>query len=106
MIAKKYFDTLEVNKVTDRKLRNKITLEGSEEIILSDDNLVSEELNSFFQNATKSLNINENSYIVASSSSITDPVDKAINIYKKQSIILLNKQKLENVDHFSFKVVL
>ena len=36
-----------------RKLENKITLEDSEENILSDDTLVSEELNNFFQNATK-----------------------------------------------------
>ena len=62
-----------------RKFANKITLEDSEKNILSDDTLVSEELNNFFQNAIKTLNINENSYIVDSSSSITDPVDKAIN---------------------------
>ena len=54
--------------------------------ILSDDTLVSEELNNFFQNAIKTLNINENSYIVDSSSSITNPVDEA-----------------KNVGHFSFK---
>ena len=73
--------------------------------ILSDDTLVSEELNNFFQNAIKTLNINENSYIVDSSSSITDPVDKAINTYKNHPSILLIKQKLENVDRFSFKDV-
>ena len=87
------------------KFANKITLEDSEENILSDDTLVSEELNNFFQNAIKTLNINENSYIVDSSSSITDPVDKAINTYKNHPSILLIKQKLENVDHFSFKEV-
>ena len=43
---------------------NKITLDNSEQNSLSDDNLVSEELNNFFQNVTKALNINENSYIV------------------------------------------
>ena len=42
---------------------NKITLDNSEQNSLSDDNLVSEELNNFFQNVTKALNINENSYI-------------------------------------------
>ena len=117
---KKYFDTLNVNKVTDnkafwkniqplfsenRKFANKITLKNSEKNTLSDDTLVSEELNDFFENATKTLNINENSYIVGSSSSITDPVDKAISTYKNHSSILLIKQKLENVDHFSFKEV-
>ena len=118
--CKKYFDTLDVNKITDkkafwkniqplfsekRKFANKITLEDSEENILSDDTLVSEKLDTFFQNAIKTLNINENFYIVDSSSSITDPVDEAINTYKNHPSILLIKQKLENVDHFSFKVV-
>ena len=117
---KKYFDTLDVNKITDnkafwkniqplfsekRKFANKITLEDSEKNILSDETLVSEEQKVFFENATKTLNINENSYIVDSSSSITDPVDKAINTYKNHPSILLIKQKLENVDRFSFKDV-
>ena len=116
----KYFNTLDVNKITDnkafwkniqplfsekRKFTNKIILEDSVENILSDDTLVSEKLNNFFQNATKTLNINENSYIVDSSSSITDPVDKAINTYKNHPSILLINQILENVDHFSFKEV-
>ena len=86
-----------------KKFANKITLGGSGENILSDDTLVSEELNNFFQNATKNLDINGNSYIVDSSSSITDPVDKAISTYKNHPSILLVKKKLENVDHFSFK---
>ena len=86
-----------------RKFANKITLEDSEENILTDDTLVSEELNNFFQNATKVLNINENSNIVDSSFSITDTVDKAINTYKNHPSILLIIQKLENVDNFTFK---
>ena len=76
-----------------------------EENIKSVDTLVAEELNNFFKNATKTLNINENSYIVDSSSSIIDPVDKAINKYKNHPSILLMKEKLENVDQISFKVV-
>ena len=65
---KKYFDTLNVNKITNnkafrknieplfsekRKFANKITLEESEKNILSDDTLVSEELNNFFQKQQK-----------------------------------------------------
>ena len=111
---KKYFNTLDVNKITGnkalwkniqplfsekKKFANKTTLEDSEENI-SDDTLVLQELKNFFQNATKALNINENSYIVDSSSSITDPLDKAINTYKNHPSVLLMKQKLENVDHF------
>ena len=49
------------------------------------------------------LNINENSYIVDSSSSMNDPVDKAINTYENHPNILLIKQKLKNV--VSFKEV-
>ena len=79
------------------KFANKIIFEDNEQ-----NNVVSQELNNFFQNATKTVNINENSYIVDLSSSITDPVDKAINANKKHPSILLIKQKLENVDHFSF----
>ena len=116
----KYFNTLDVNKITDnkafwkniqplfsekRKFTNKIILEDSVENILSDDTLVPEKLNNFFQNATKTLNINENSYVVDSSSSITDPVHKGINTYKNHPNILLFKQKLGNMDHFSFKEV-
>ena len=65
---KKYFDTLDVNKITDkkafwkniqplfsekRKFANKITLEDSEKNILSDETLVSEELNNFFSKCNK-----------------------------------------------------
>ena len=57
----------------------------------------------FFKNPTKTLNINENSYIVDSVSSIIGPVDQAINTYKNHDSILITKQKLENVHHFSFK---
>ena len=88
-----------------RKFANKVTLEDSKKNILSDDTLVSEELNIFFQNAAKTLNINKNSYIVDSSSSITNPVDEAINTYKNPLSILLIKQKLDNVDHFSFNEI-
>ena len=88
-----------------RKFTSKITFEDSEEDIISDDTLVSEELNNLFQNATVTLNVNENSYIVNSScSNITAPVDKDIT-YKNYSSILLMKQELENMDHFSFKEV-
>ena len=65
-----------------RKFGNKITLEDSEENILSDDTLLLQEPNNFFQNTTKTLNVNKNSYIVDSSSSITDPAEKATNTYE------------------------
>ena len=118
---KKYFDTLDVNKITDnktfwkniqtlssekRKFAHKITHEDREENIISDDTLVSVELNNCFENLTKTIKINENTYIVDSHSNVIDPVDKVINTYKNHPSILLIKQELENVDHFSFQEVL
>ena len=104
---KNYCNTLDAKKITDnkafrknvqppfsgkRKFANKITLEDSEENIISDDALVSEELNNYFQNATKTLKISENLYIVDSSFSMTNLVDKANNAYKNhRSILLKNK---------------
>ena len=68
-ILKKFFDTLDVNKITDnktfwenmqplfpekRKFSNRIILEDSEENIISDNTSVSEELNNFcFQKCNK-----------------------------------------------------
>ena len=61
----------------------------------SDNTLVSEELNSCFQNATKSLNINENLDIVDSSFSINNSVDKEIEPFKSHPSILPIKQKID-----------
>ena len=46
-----------------RKTSNKIILVGDNDTIISDDQSVSEELNTFFKNATKRLKIQQNSYI-------------------------------------------
>ena len=51
---------------------------GDNENIISDDKLVSEKLNSFFQNATKTLNIIENSYLMNNANEVLDLVDKAV----------------------------
>ena len=59
----------------------------------------------FFSKNTTKWNINGKWYIADFSSSITDPVDKAVKTYKNHSIILLMKQILENMNHFSFKEV-
>ena len=49
---------------------------------MSEEHVVSEELNNFFKNKTKRLQINENPYIIDKQSDITDPIFKAINKYK------------------------
>ena len=51
------------NLFSMRMISNKVTLVGNKENIIFDDHLVSEELNNFFENATRSLEINKNSHI-------------------------------------------
>ena len=53
-----------------RKISNKITLVDDNDTIVSDDQSISEELTTFFKNATKSLNIRQNSYLTDESNEI------------------------------------
>ena len=63
----------------NRKIRNKLALVDENENIISEEHLVSEELNNFFKNATKNLQINKNPCITDEQSDIADPIIKAIN---------------------------
>ena len=57
---------------------------------------VAETLNIFFKNAVSTSGINENSYIVNNkSSTILDPVERAIKKYEILPSILLSKTKNE-----------
>ena len=67
---------------------------GDNENIISDDKLVSEELSNFFQNATKTLNKIENSYLTNNANEVLDPVDKAVFKYKNHPSILTIKNSL------------
>ena len=68
--------------------------------------MIAKELNKFFKNDVSTLNIAENSFITTSTSDdITDPIDKAIDIYQFYSSILLIQNYLKNHDVFSFKTV-
>ena len=87
------------------KIRNKIALFDDNENILSEEHLVSEKLNNFFKNATKSLQINENPYIIDEQSDVTDPILKAINKYKHHPSILLINSKLSSPEPFSFNKI-
>ena len=71
-------------------------------ITLADDNkesnifeihLVPEELNKFFENATKGSQINENSYIIDTGSNATNSVEKAINKYRNHSTVYLEQKE-------------
>ena len=64
--------------------------------------LISDELNNFFENATKALNVRENSYLTEKSE-LSDPVNKSISKYRNYPSILLIKDKMRNPTAFSFK---
>ena len=78
---------------------------GDNESIISDDKLVSEELNNFFENVTKTLNIIENSYLTNNANEVLDPVDKAVSKYKNHPSILTIKNSLGSTTPFSFNKV-
>lgn len=61
-----------------RKTSNKIILVGDNDTIISDNQSISEELNTFFKNATKRLKIQQNSYIKDEWNDIEDKVKKAV----------------------------
>ena len=65
-----------------RKISSKITLVDSKENTIFEEHLASEELNKFFENATRGLEINENSYINDTDSNEINSVKKAINKYR------------------------
>ena len=86
-------------------LRSQIKLTENDELIQNDDK-VAETLNTFFKNAVSTLDINENSYIVNNeSSTILDPVEKAIKKYEIHPSILLIKNKIGNEKSFKFEAI-
>ena len=109
-VRRRYFESLDPSNIVDsktlrenvqllssekRKISNKFTLVDKEDKIISEDSPVSEEINSFFQNSTQNLNINENSYIKDETNEYTDTVEKSIYKYVNHPSILLIKNNLE-----------
>ena len=88
-----------------RKISNKITLVDNKENTSFEDHLVSEELNKFFENATRGLEVNENSYIIDTDSNEINSVEKAINKYRNHPSVLLINRTLKNIPSFSFNKV-
>ena len=89
----------------NEKISNKITLVGNKGNAIFDDHLVSEKLNKFFENATRGLEINENSYIIDTDSNEINSVEKRINKYGNHTRVLLIKSRLKNIPSFSFNEV-
>ena len=85
-----------------RKISNKITLVNDSDTIVSDDQAIPEELNTFFKNATKTLSIRQNFYLTDESNEIEDQVEKAIFEYKNHPSIILNKNKITVPELFVF----
>ena len=81
--------------LTKTKDCNKITFVDNKENTIFDDHLVSEELNKFFKNATRGLEINKNSYIIDTDSNEINSVEKAINKYRNHPSVLLIKSTLK-----------
>ena len=68
-----------------------------------DDQSISEELNTCYKNATKSLNIQQHSYLTDESNEIEDQVKKAIIFkYKNTPSIILTKNKITVPELFAF----
>ena len=68
--------------LSDKDLQSsKITLIKNGKIISEDKELAST-FSSFFENAVKSLNISENSYLLSGTEGIDDPVDAAIKKFE------------------------
>ena len=70
------------------KLTIKRTLVDNKKNTIFDDHLVSEEFNNFFENATRSLEINENSYIIDTDSNEINSVEKAISKYHPSVLLI------------------
>ena len=71
-------------------------------MIVSGDQSMSEERNIFLKNATKSLNIRQNSYLTDKSNEIDDQVKKTIFRYKSHPSIMLIKNKITVLELFAF----
>ena len=117
---KKFFDNLSTSAVSDNKtfwnvrklfFTNKSTFGRNiklikKEEILKHDTEIAEELNRFFSNAVKSLNIAENTCITNRvSDNLKDPVARAIEKFKTRPSVQIIKDKIFQGNKFSFTEV-
>ena len=116
---KKYYNSLNINKITDNKqfwktIKPLLSEKGTmfvhinlvdNENIISEDRDVAETLNNFFENAVKSLDIKENWYVLSNTGESTDPVDIAINKFEHHPSILAIKGNVSFENTFIFSSV-
>ena len=101
---KKYFASFNSRRISDnkgfwkniqhffsekRRISSKTTLVDNKENNIVDNHFVSEELNKFFENPTRGLKINKNSYIIDTDSNEIKSAKKAINKYRNHPSVLL-----------------
>ena len=103
-----YYANLNLTKIKDnnrfwKTLKPSLTDKGintpeitliENQLIVNADVEVAETLNSFSSDATKSLHINENRYILNDTLDLTDPIDIALKMFESHPIILIIKVKV------------
>ena len=115
---KKFYANLNLTDITDNRKfwktikplfsnkepnKKKITLVKENEIISKDEE-ISETFNSFFKNAVKSLDIQENKYLLSITDGINDPIEFALKKYAVHPNVLNIKEAVSE-SRFSFKEV-
>ena len=115
---KKYYANLDLKNITDNKMfwstvkpfftdkrsqSSKITLVDGDKIV-SDDQEVSDKLNSFFKNAIESLEIGENKYLLNDTIGLNNPIDIAIKKFEDHPSILNIKENV-TASNFTFRPV-
>ena len=115
---KKYYNNLDIRKVTenrrfwetmkplfsektDSREINNLLIDGK---IVSEDGEIAENLNNYFANAVKSLEIQENRYLLIDTKHIPDPIDAAIKKYALHPSILKITEKVK-ASIFLFKEI-
>ena len=116
---KRYYTNLDLNKITDNKkfwqclgpffsekvtMKQKITIVEGDEII-SEDMEVAKTLNSFFEKAVTSLEINENTFLLNKRvDEVEDPIERLIQKFESHPSILKIREMV-STENFTFKQV-
>ena len=114
---KKFFENLNLPFVVDNKkfsklvkplfnekgggVSNEVVLLEKDKI-LRDDNEVPKEFHSYFNSIVSSLGITENEYTIQKNIPSSEPIDKAIMLFRFHPSILLIKSKINTSHKFSF----
>ena len=115
---KKFYKNLDLNNVIDNKkfwqtikplfsdkgVKNQNITIVKDDIIISEDKEVAEALNFFFDNAVKSLDIKENTYLKNSTKNSNNPIDNAIEKFECHPSILKIGEKV-TPNQFSFSEI-